>query len=350
MATVVWTGHLAFGMVSVPISLYAAARAETTRFTRLHRRKRISSQDPHVSAAVREIEFDGSANPDKSTPVASRIEVGHSSDGFGRKSHSGLRTDGDSTAPRSEAVEYYRVRQVLQSEADGKEVAPYHMVKGYEYGPGQYVAIEPADYDEAAVETSDTIELFHFVKSDEVDPIYFERSYYVVPEIGGERAYALLLQAMQNQGCWGVARIGMHKREHILILRTTQNGIVAHTMFYAKEVREVPEFRTDRDLVREQELAAAQAVIKGYFGSFEPEKFHDIYQQRLQDLIQAGLRSAPEPVNSASSLRGAIVPDLMADLKRSLAQIEQKRTEPPGSRKKASKNAKSSKRRLKLAG
>jgi DNA end-binding protein Ku len=228
---------------------------------------------------------------------------------------------------KKEAVEYCRVRQVLQSDDGGQEVARHELVKGYEYGPGRYVAIEPAEYEKAAVETSDSIELFHFVKSDEVDPVYFERSYYVVPEVGGERAYALLLKAMQNQGCWGVARIGMHKREHILILRTTEKGITAHTMFYANEVRKAPEFHTDPGLVREQELTVAEALIKGYFGSFEPQKFHDIYQQRLQDLIQAGLRSTPEPAISASR-PNAIVPDLMEELKRSLFQIQKKPAKP----------------------
>jgi non-homologous end joining protein Ku len=92
-------------------------------------------------------------------------------------------------------------------------------------------------------------------------------------------------------------------------------------MFYAKEIRKVPAFSTDRGLVREPELTAAEALIKGYFGSFEPEKFHDIYQQRLQELIQAGLRSAPEPRISASS---ALMPDLMEDLKRSIQQIQEK--------------------------
>lgn len=324
MASIVWTGHLAFGLVSIPVSLYVAARTETTRFTRLQRRKTIPSQGSHVSATTPELKFGGFEDLDKAGSDASRFDGDRSSNGFGRNGHFDARTDGDSATPRPEAVEYHRVRQVLQSDADGKEVKPHELIKGYEYGPGQYVAIDPAEYQKAAVATSDTIELFHFVKSEEVDPLYFERSYYIVPEIGGERAYALLLQAMQNQGCWGVARVGMHKREHILILRTTGKGIIAHTMFYTKEVRKVPEFRTDFGLVREPELTAAEALIKGYFGSFEPENFHDIYQQRLQDLIQAGLRSAPKPTIRANRLHEAILPDLMADLKRSLAQIQEK--------------------------
>lgn len=288
MAAVVWRGHLAFGLVSIPVTLFVAARAEATRFIRLQR-KSISSA-PSDSAASLE-------------------------------SHS----EKVSTSP----VEYHRVHQVLQSEADGREVAQHELVKGYEYEPGQYLAIAQGDYEMAAVETSDTIELFHFVKSDQVDPLYLERSYYVVPETAGERAYALLVQAMQNQGCWGVARIGMHRREHILILRTTENGIIAHTMFYAKEVRKAPQFRTDLSLVREPELTAAEALIKGYFGNFEPAKFHDIYQQRLQELIQAGLRSAPKSAISASRSNGAIIPDLMEDLKRSLVQVQKKAAPKP---------------------
>ncbi len=329
MATVVWTGHLAFGMVSIPISLYAAARTETTRFTRLQRRTRIFAQEPGVSAAAPELKFENAIDLRKSGSAAHQNHGDFSSNGSGRSLEFDNRADEHSAAPHSQAVEYYRVRQVLQSDADGRAVARHELVKGYEYGPGQYVAIEPAEYEKAAVETSDTIDLFHFVKSNEVDPVYFERSYYVAPEIGGERAYALLLQAMRNQGSWGVARIGMHKREHILILRTTDKGIIAHTMFYANEVRKVPEFSTDAGLVRKPELTAAEGLIQGYFGSFEPEKFQDIYQQRLQDLIQTGLRKAPQSVKNENSRDRAIMPDLMEDLKRSLSQIQKNKAAKP---------------------
>lgn len=308
MAAVVWTGHLAFGMVSIPVSLYAAARPETTRFTRLQRRKRAGTDGTHSSATQ--------VNGDLFSIAG------------GERGDFDAELKGDSATASPARVEYYRVRQVLQSDANGEEVAPHELVKGYEYGPGQYVVIDPAEYEKATVETSDIIELFHFVKSHEVDPVYFERSYYAVPDVGGERAYALLLQAMQNQGCWGVARIGMHKREHILILRTTEKGIIAHTMFYANEVRRAPEFHTDPGLVRKQELTVAEALIQGYFGSFEPQKFHDIYQQRLQDLIQAGLRSTPEPSISGSRPNATIVPDLMEELKRSLFQIQKKPVKP----------------------
>lgn len=327
MATVVWTGHLAFGMVSIPVSLYAAARAETIRFTRLQRKKRIVTQCLSISATAPEIEPESGGNFQMSDSTSSQINSPLFSNGGRQSINLDIHSESDSATKR-ETVEYYRVRQVLQSDGGSEEVAPHELVKGYEYGPGQYVAIEPAECEKAAVENSDIIELFHFVKTDEVDPVYFERSYYVVPETGGERAYTLLLQAMRNQGCWGVARIGMHKREHILILRTTKNGIIAHTMFYANEVRRAPEFPADPGLGREQELSVAEALIKGYFGSFEPQKFHEIYQQRLQDLIQAGLRSAPKPTVCASRPNATIVPDLMEELKRSLFQVQKKRVKP----------------------
>lgn len=327
MAAVVWTGHLAFGMVSIPVSLYAAARAETIRFTRLQRKRRIATQGLSISATEPKIRLESGGNFQMSRSTSSQINGPLFSNGGRQSINLDIHSESNS-APRGESVEYHRVSQVLQSDAGGEQVAPHELVKGYEYGPGQYVAVEPAEYQKAAVETSDIIELFHYVKSDEVDPVYFERSYYVVPEIGGERAYALLLQAMRNQGCWGVARIGMHKREHILILRTTVKAIIAHTMFYANEVRKAPEFQTDPGLVREQELTVAEALIKGYFGSFEPQKFHDIYQQRLQDLIQTSLKSTPEPAISASRPNATIVPDLMEELKRSLFQIQHKPAKP----------------------
>jgi len=115
--------------------------------------------------------------------------------------------------------EYAPVRQVLQSEATGEEIRPDELFKGYEFAPNEFAAIDPQEIKAAEVETSDTIELFHFVKGRDVDPIYFERSYYVAADPGAEKVYGLLLEAMRREECFGIARIGMHRREHMLILR-----------------------------------------------------------------------------------------------------------------------------------
>src|SRR5438132_11110228 len=136
MATVVLTGHLAFGMVSIPIGLYVAARAETIRFTRLQRRKRSSFPAPQVSAAAPKL-FAGSEDLDKSSSVASRIGNDLSSNGFGRNPDFHARTGDHSAAPYSEAVGYYRRRQVLHSDADGRHIVPHELVKGYQPEPGR---------------------------------------------------------------------------------------------------------------------------------------------------------------------------------------------------------------------
>jgi DNA end-binding protein Ku len=313
MRSVVWTGHLHFGLVVLPVSLFAAARTETTRFRRIHRRKKPVGRALPGSLAYLNEGYDPAdryaADPRTPYPLTD------SQNDVGAENHF------DSNEA-TEEYEYSPVRQVLQSEGTGEEIRPDELVKGYEYGPNQFAVIEPAAIEQAAVETSDTIDLFHFVKADEVDPIYFERSYYVAPNPGGEKAYSLLLEAMRNEGYFGIARIGMHKREHMLILRPTDNCLIAHTMFYVNEVRRVPEFEVDRTLVNEKELRVARALIEGYAGVFEPEKFQDIYQQRIKGIIQQELSRTPSYEPATPARTEAIVPDLMESIRLSLAQIE----------------------------
>ena len=316
MQSVVWTGHLHFGLVVMPVSLFAAARAQTTRFKRIHRRKK------PVSRAFAELTYAQPSPYDAAEPV------------------SGIDRAGDGRRPFTEEegshaeYEYSPVRQVLQSEGSDEEIRSDELVKGYEYGPNQFAVIEPAVIERAAIETSETIDLFHFVQAQEVDPLYFERSYYVAPDAGGEKAYTLLLEAMGKEGYFGIARIGMHKREHMLILRPTENCIVAHTMFYENEVRRVPEFEMDRTLLNARELSVARALINGYSGVFEPEKFKDIYQERIKGIIREELTRSTNDASTAPMRSEAIVPDLMESIRRSLDQLALKNegSKPPKKR------------------
>lgn len=324
--SVVWIGHLHFGLVVLPVSLYAAARAETTRFKRIHRRKKPVSRALPGSLAF----LNGYAPADRYAGDP-RLDYPLAQNGAAPETHN------HDWRSQPEEYEYVPVRQVLQSEATGEEIRPQELVKGYEYGPNQFAVIEPAAIEQAAVETSETIDLFHFVKAQEVDPIYFERSYYVAPNSGGEKTYALLLEAMRREGYFGIARIGMHKREHMLILRPTEKAIVAHTMFYVNEVRHVPEFEVDRALINEKELRIAQALIEGYAGVFEPETFKDIYQERIQRLIHQELSRTPEREPATPPRSEKIVPDLMESLRLSLAQIELQKEQPDSRQKKAAR-------------
>ncbi len=176
----------------------------------------------------------------------------------------------------------------------------------------------------AEVETSDTIDLFHFVKGANVDPIYFERSYYVAPDSDAEKVYALLLETMRREECFGIARIGMHRREHMLILRPTEDCFVAHTMFYANEIRPAPDLESASEF-SDKEISLATALIKAYAGEFDPTQFKDIYQERIRKIIDAEVSNrvdmSPTP---ARKIEGA--PDLMEQIRLSLAQIESARS------------------------
>jgi DNA end-binding protein Ku len=227
--------------------------------------------------------------------------------------------------------EYSTVRQVLQSEVTGEEIRPDEVVKGYEIAPNEFAAINPQEIKAAEIETSDTIDLFHFVKASNVDPIYFERSYYVAPESGAEKAYALLLEAMRKEECLGIARIGMHRREHMLILRPSEGCLVAHTMFYANEVRPEPQVELTTEFSN-KELSMATALVKGYEGEFDPTQFKDLYQERVRKIIDAEVsnRISTHPA-PASPTSGA--PDLMEQIRLSLAEIESKKLDANSSKK-----------------
>src|SRR5206468_372876 len=155
-----------------------------------------------------------------------------------------------------------------------------------------------------------------FVKGDEIDPIFFESSYYVAPDSTGEKPYALLLEALRQSKFDGLAKVTMHSREHIVILRPSERGIMLHTMYYADEVRDVAEFTPHRNLVSDKELKLAKTLIQSLVDDFKPEKYKDTYREALEKLINAKakgkeIRAAPEP-------KVEKVVDIMEALRRSL--------------------------------
>ena len=111
----------------------------------------------------------------------------------------------------------------------------------------------------------------------------------MAPDEGGEKPYALLFEALRETKYYGVAKIAMHNREHIVILRPSGKGMLLHTMFYTDEIRQVEEFRTDTSQVKEKELALAKMLIESLAAEFEPEKYNDTYRDNLQKLIEAKL-------------------------------------------------------------
>jgi DNA end-binding protein Ku len=255
MASTVWKGHLTFGLVSLPVKLYSAARSETVGFNQLHK-------------------HDNS-----------------------------------------------RVKQVLYCAAEDKPISRSEIVKGYEYEKDKYVVIEDEEIKKVAPKTAKTMEILEFVKEAEVDPIYFESSYYMAPDEAGEKPYALLFEALKQSEYCALAKIAMHNREHVVFLRPAKHGILMHTMYYRDEIRMVDEFRTDTALVKPAELNMAKMLIESLAASFEPEKYSDNYRENLKKLIQAKV-DGQQVVETPETTHLAPVIDIMEALKASLANAK----------------------------
>src|SRR5205085_11447022 len=181
-----------------------------------------------------------------------------------------------------------------------------------------YVVIDEEDIKKVAPKTARVMEILEFVKSDQVDPIYLESSYYVAPDEGGEKPYALLYQALRDSKYYALAKVAMHNREHIIILRPGAKGILSHTMYFQDEIRQVEEFRTDTSLVKEKELAMAKMLISSLEAEFEPQKYHDEYRLNLQKMIEDKVEG--KKVVAAPTEHIAPVIDIMEALKRSREQ------------------------------
>jgi DNA end-binding protein Ku len=215
-----------------------------------------------------------------------------------------------------------RVKQQLICPADDKVLDRRDIVKGYEYRKGEYVVIEPDEIKKIEPKTAKAMEILQFVKADEVDPVYFESSYYVTAEEGGKHPYALLTRAMEESDYYAIAKLTMHNREYTVFLRPYHGGLMLHTMYYQDEVRAMESFGTESVEIRAAELKVANQLIEALAGKFEPTRFHDSFQENLKKLIQARLEG--REVTAVEKTAPPPVTDLMAALKQSLAQIPKK--------------------------
>ena len=257
MASTVWKGYITFGLITIPVRLFAAARTERVSFNQIHQvcGSRIKQQTfcPHC----------------------------------------------DRTVERSE------------------------LVKGFEVEKDRYVIVNDEDVKQIAPASSDNMEILEFVKAEGIDPIYFDASYFMVPEEAGKKAYHLLLESMKKSGFSAIAKIAMHQREYTVVVRPHADGLLLHTMFYPEEVREVPEFRRDENIsVKPQEVALAEKLVEGLAADFDASKYHDEYQQRMMQMIEA--KREGQAVPSEKPKQRAPVIDLMQALQKSLSELPRK--------------------------
>jgi DNA end-binding protein Ku len=294
MASTVWKGQLTFGLVSMPVRLVRAARAERVKLRQLHR--------PAAGSAAEEEE--SSPMPTSRPPAA----------------HTGsFQVVAAKTAPHEapEEPQVAPVRRVFESE--GSPVDPADLVKGYEYEKGRYVVLEDQELKTLMPQTSTDIQVVEFVRFQEIDPVFLETSYYVVPAESGEKPYALLLEAMRQTGYAAIGQLTMHRRDHVLILRPGKTGLIGHTMFYPDEVRSAEEFRTDAALVVPKELDLAKALITALAQPFDPARFKNVFRERLRNLIESRIETRQTARVEAHA--PAKVIDIMDALKQSLAQV-----------------------------
>jgi DNA end-binding protein Ku len=202
---------------------------------------------------------------------------------------------------------------------DGQPVAWDDLVKGYEYEKGQFVVLTKEDFQTAALERSRTVDILDFVKSEAIDDRYYETPYYVLPAKGGERAYALLREAIRSSGRVGVAKFIMREAQHLAALEVIGNALVLTLMRFADDLVDVNTFTfPSADAVRPQELDLARMLVENLAADWSPSKYTDEYRENLMKVIHAKLKGRRPQLTATGEPQSADVIDLMERLRRSL--------------------------------
>jgi DNA end-binding protein Ku len=199
------------------------------------------------------------------------------------------------------------------------------LVKGYPVDKSNFLIVTPEDIKSLEPASSEDMAITQFVKLDDVDPLYFESSYYTAPEESGKRAYALLFDAMRKLDVAAIATVTMHQREQVVLVRPYDKGLILHTLYFEDEVREVPEFGDQGKVdVSKPEAELAQKFVQQLMGEFDPSQYKDEYKTRVQEMLdkkQAGLK--PEKVTARKQM-GQVI-NLMDALKASMSSAVPKK-------------------------
>jgi DNA end-binding protein Ku len=213
-------------------------------------------------------------------------------------------------------VKFQRVCQ-----RDGTPVAWEDLVKGFEYAKGHFVVISKEDFQSAALEKTRTVDIVDFVKAEEIDDRFFETPYYLTPAKGGERAYALLREAIRESDRVGIAKFILRDAQHLAALEVIENALVLTIMRFADELVEASSFEfPSTQGVRKQELDMAKALVNSLAAEWDPAKYTDQYRENLLRIIQAKVKGKEVELEPSEEPRQAEVIDLMERLRRSLAQ------------------------------
>jgi DNA end-binding protein Ku len=205
----------------------------------------------------------------------------------------------------------------------GEHVDPEEVVRGFEVEKGRYVPLEDEDLDRLDVELTKAIDICDFVDLDEIDPLYFRKAYYLLPEDGAEKPYLLLVRALEETGKVGIAKVVIRNKQHLAALRPVDGILVLETMYYADEVRKPEKVKIKGDL-RPQELEMAKSLVENLSEPFDPEKYDDTYRKELLQLLRAKAKGKklPEPSDGEP---GEVI-DLMEALRESVEKTKRGQT------------------------
>jgi DNA end-binding protein Ku len=223
-----------------------------------------------------------------------------------------------------------RLRRRMVCPEDGKEVHPEHIVRGYEVEKDKYIVIQDEELESCAPEKTKTIEITDFVKLGEIDPIYYDRPYYVIPQAGASKSYRLLAEAMKRTKRVGLARVVMHEKEHLVALRPLNGLLCLETMNFADEmvplddVEDIPRAMK----IADKELKAAQHAVRELSGNFNPREFKDEYRRCVREMLEKKAKGdnvvtvEPEQDEEDSKKPARSATNLMAALEESLANAK----------------------------
>jgi DNA end-binding protein Ku len=299
MARSVWRGTLSFGLVAIPVSLYPATEAKDVRFHLFDRQGRRVRYRRVVEADLPDGEPE-EEDAERSEP--GDIEVG-----------AAKATEG--SEPGSET-----------------QVAYEDLVRGYEVEPETYVFLETEEIERARPAPSRVIDLEHFVRLEEIDPIYFEKTYYVAPAGGAERSYELLLRTLTETGRVGIGRFVLRTKPHLVALRPMEGTLALETLFFGDEVRDAAPFvgRLGRATVTQREVDVSKQLVEALVTDWDPSRFADEYREELLQMIA---ERTPERIEEPSDdpVPEARVGQLLDALRASVEEAKARR-KPKGRR------------------
>lgn len=215
-----------------------------------------------------------------------------------------------------------------------REVEPQEISRGYEYQKERYVLVSDEEWEQAQPAPTGNIDLIQFVALNQIDPIYFSWPYYLTPNEGGQKGYALLLHVMRRTGKIALAKVALRNRESLAALRVYQSCLLMESLLYADEIRPIdllPELNFEVQL-DDREIKMAETLVAALSGDFKPEEYHDTYRENLLNLIRQKI--AGQEISMPPPARQAKVVDLMEALKASIEEAEKRKQKPKRQRRK----------------